>query len=447
MNLKQLVLLVGVLCTQLAFSEGKMIDYVVAQVGNNVILKSDLEAAIMQMEGQGYSIDEKTRCDVFEDLISKKILTHQAKLDSVTVSYDRIRQEVDYRIQVYVQKLGSKENMENYFNKEEAQIRKSLATSLKEMLTTQKMQKELTKDVSVSMPEVEQLFSLMPEETLPMVPEKYEYAQITRKIEPTKEDREKVKATLNAYRERILSGDATFSALASLYSVGPSAKNRGELGFTNRSSLDPEFAAVAFRLKKGEVSKPVKSSFGYHLIKMLERKGDRVNVQHILLRPEVSIDQISKQEKILDTITNLIDESKIKFSEAAKYYSSDENSRLNGGVAINAADGGVRFKKSEIDEQTMAQISKLKTGEISKAFIVEEARTGAKELKIIKLIKIIPAHSLNVKDDYQAVKNQAVQRKKEKVLKRWVEDKFKSTYIRVDNNHKTCPFLKERGIL
>ena len=422
-----------------------MIDYVVAQVGGAVILNSDLENAIMHMEAQGYSIDEKTKCDIFEDLISKKILLHQAKLDSVTVSPSRIKQEVDMRISYIIKQLGSRENLENYYKKDIDKIRSEWKVTLKEQLVTKKMQKELTKDVSITMPEIKQLFSLMPKETLPLVAEKFKYAQIVRELKPSKESIEKIKKQLNEYREQIVNKETTFSGIAVMYSTCPSSLKGGELGYRNRSALDPDFAAVAFRLKKGEISRVVKSSFGYHIIQMIERKGDRINVRHILLNPKVSDTQIEKQTKILDSIVIGINDNKITFADAAKYYSSDEDTKSNGGLAINR-DGSMWFKKLDLVKEEKNTITDLNINEISKPFITEN-RNKIKTIKIVKLIAKVPSHKLNYEDDYLAVKNQALARKKERVIKDWVESKFKSTYIRIDNDHKACPFLKERGIL
>jgi peptidyl-prolyl cis-trans isomerase SurA len=446
--MRRIITLIAILVyTTNVFSEQNLIDYVVAQVGSKIILKSDLEMAIMQLEGQGYSIDDKTKCKTFEDLISQKILMYQAKLDSINVTYDEIKMRVDYTVEDYIRRLGSREQVEAYFKKDIDQIKTNLAKTMKEVLTTQKMRMKLTEEVAISMPEIKQFFSLMSEETLPMVPEKYEFAQITRDVKPSKEDKQKVKDKLNDFRERIMKGDASFSGLASLYSVCPSAKDRGELGFSNRASLDPNFAAVAFRLKKGEVSRVVKSEFGYHIIKLIDRKGDRINVRHILLRPEISAEQIQAQINVLDSISKGINEGKVTFEQAAKYYSSDEDSRANSGIAINSENGGVQFKLTDLNEEEAKVIPNLSINQISEPILSEAPRTKSKQLKLVKMLKIIPAHKLNYKDDYLAVKDQALNRKKEKTIKKWVEEKFKSTYIRIDNNHKKCSFLKERGIL
>ena len=441
-----LLLIILISYTSISQSSNKMIDYVLAQVGGAIILKSDFENAIMQMEAQGYSIDEKTKCDIFEDLISKKILLHQAKLDSITVSNERIKQEIDYRINYFMQKLGSRKNMEDYFNKDIEQIKISMTNSLKEQLVTQEMQKELTKDISVSMPEIKQLFSLMSEETLPIVPEKYKFAQIVRKIKPSEESINKLKENLTKFRKQIINNEASFSGIAAMYSECPSSKKGGELGYTNRTALDPEFAAVAFRLKKDEVSRIVKSSFGYHIIKLIDRKGDRINVKHILLTPKISNIQIKNQSKILDSIIMNINNNKISFADAALYYSFDEETKANGGLAINKNDGSLYFKKVDLSDEAKKNIPLLTVNSISKPFVYENDKKQ-KTIKIVKLIEKIKAHKLNYKDDYQAVKDQSTARKKERIIKEWIEKKIISTYIRIDNNHKSCKFLKERGIL
>lgn len=421
------------------------IDYIVAEVGGRIVLLSDIESMAMQMKLQGYSINDETKCTIFNDLINAKILLHQAELDSIVVGDDRIAREVEYRVDYFKQKLGSTEKLEEYFRKPEKEIYKSLSENLKEQLTTQQMQQKITEIVEVTLPEIKQFFSLMEEETLPMVGQKYKYAQITREIPSDNEEIERIKNLLNNIRERILK-DESFSGLAVLYSECPSAPKGGELGYTNRSTLDPEFAGAAFKLKKGEISKIVKSQFGYHIIQMIDRKGERINVRHILMKPKISDSKLEKESKMLDSLKIKLEANKFSFSEVAQYASYDEDTRANGGIVINQTNGSSVFTETELPDKDKDIVKKLKVGEISDPFLSEDSKKN-NVLKIIKVFDIIPAHKLNFKDDYQAVKDQASERKKEKELEKWLKNKIKSTYIRIDEKHQNCPFLREKRLI
>ncbi len=420
------------------FSQDKVVDQVIAVVGKNYILKSEIESQFAQLEKTtNNSVDLK--CDILEELLYQSLLLHQSELDSITVSDKEIDAQLDRRIRYFVSQIGSEKKLEEYFNKSILEIKTDLRASLQKQMVSEKMQDKLTGTIKITPSEVRQFFKDMVPDSIPIIPEEIEYEQIV--LYPTITEKEKlaVKEKLNELRERILKGDK-FSTLAVLYSEDPGSSTKGgELGFLGRADLVPEFAAVAFKLKDGEISKIVETEYGYHIMQLIERRGEQINIRHILITPKVEPVSALKARNKLDSIANQVKIDSIKFNKAATLYSQDDETRSNGGLAVNPYTNNSRFEIEQLDPVTSFWIKKLKTNEISSPSEFSDAK-GKKCYKIIKLKARYPSHKANLNDDYQKIQEIATANKKQNIMKDWIEKEQKITYIHIDNSYLNCNF-------
>lgn len=420
------------------FSQDKVVDQIIAIVGNNYILKSDIEGQFVQLERNSNEVDLK--CTIFEGLLYQSLLLHRADLDSVTITDKEVDSQIDRKIRMFISQAGSEKRLEESIGKTIQEIKILLRESLKKQMLAEKMMDNLTGSLKATPSEIRQFFKDLPADSIPMINEEIEYEQIV--LYPTITDKEKlaVKAKLNELRERILKGDK-FSTLAVLYSEDTqSATKGGELGFLGRGDLVPEFAAVAFKLKEGEVSKIVETDFGFHIIQLIERRGEQINVRHILISPKVDpVSSVSCRSR-LDSLSKVVKADSIKFNKAAEKFSQDNETRLNGGLAINPYTNNSRFDTEQIEGSISYWTKKLKVGEISSPFefIDEKAK---KCYKIIRLKARYPSHKANLTDDYQKIQEVAIAKKKQEIMNKWVEKEQKTTYIHIDNSYKNCNFM------
>jgi len=420
-------------------AQPRVIDKIVAVVGDKVVLKSEIEEQYLQMQAQGLVTNKNQKCEIFEQILFQKLLVVQAKIDSIEVSEKRVIAEIDNRIASFIQKIGSKEKLEEYFGKNVLEIKEDFKPIIREQIIAQKMQMEITKDVKVIPSDVRQFFKKIPTDSLPMIDAQYEIARIVKKPEISKEEKDRVKEKLNKLRERILSGE-NFKTLAVLYSEDKSsAKNGGELGFVNKADLVTEFSTAAFELEKNEVSEIVETEFGYHIIKPIERKGNRINVRHILLIPKVSSEGKYKAEQELDSIAKVIRTDTLTFEQAAIKFSDDKDTRNNGGLMINPYTGTSKFKIKQIEPSVNFALKNLKVGQISAPFQASN-RGPSNEFVIIYLKSKIDAHKVNMKDDYQMIQEMAENDKKQKVINDWIKDIQSKTYIKIEEDYKQCKF-------
>lgn len=434
-----LILLFTVVVSTPVFSQDKTIDQVIAVVGDNCVLKSDIENQFLQMESTSDFRGVDLKCNILEELLYQNLLLHQAALDSLSVSDKEIDSQLDRRIRYFVSQVGSEKKLEEYFNKSIIEIKSDLRETLKKQMLAEKMQEKLTGSIKVTPSEVRQYFKSIPKDSIPTVNEQVEYEQIV--LYPTVSDQEKlaVKEKLNGFRDRILKGDK-FSTLAVLYSEDPgSAVKGGELGFVGRSDLVPEFSAVAFKLKDGEVSKIVETEYGYHIIQLIERLGEQINVRHILLIPKVDPVSAVKSRNSLDSISKIIRLDSITFKNAAEKFSQDKETKYNGGLAVNPYTNNSRFEMDQLDPTTASWLKKLKVGEISNPFEFTNEKSQ-KCYKIIRLKARYPSHKANLSDDYQSIQDYAMNLKKQEIMKNWIEKEQKVTYIKIDNSYQNCDF-------
>jgi peptidyl-prolyl cis-trans isomerase SurA len=420
-------------------AQEQIIDEVVAVVGANYILQSDIEAQYIQYRMQGAIKDARaTRCAILEDMLFQKLLLNQAELDSVQITDDQIEQTMDARFRYYIQQFGSQEKLEQFYKKPLLQIKEEFRTLVQEQLMVDEVEQKLTKDIKVTPSEVRNFFNKIPTDSIPMIEMEYEVGQIVKEPIISKEEMEATRERLRGLRERILKGE-NFAALATLYSEDPgSARKGGEVGFVSRGQLYPEYEAIAFSLKKGEVSDIVKSKAGYHIIQLIERRGDMINTRHILLMPKISDDDLARASKLLDSVANLIKEQKMTFEEAALKF-SDDPGRINGGLLLNPMTGNTSFTANQLDPKVFFAIDKMNVGDVSKpmAMINEEAK---KTINLYYLKKRTEPHRANLKDDYSVIQEWALGEKKNKAINKWIGEKIGKTYFRINEYYTDCSF-------
>ena len=419
-------------------NEGTLIDEVVAIVGNKIIMHSDIESQYLQMQAQGIASGTDLKCQLFEELMFQKLLVNQADLDSIVVDEGQVESELERRMQYFIRQIGSREALEEYYNKNVSEIKEELRDVISEQMVSEKMRSEITKDIKVTPSEVRNYFKSIVKDSIPVIEPKLQIAHIV--IEPpvSEEEIDLVKAKLRKTRKRIEEGES-FKTLAALYSEDKgSAARGGELGFYSRGELYPEYESVAFSLKKGQLSQLVKTKAGYHLIQMIERRGEQINTRHILMKPKVSTMQLLKAKTKLDSLAKEIKNEEISFEEAAKKY-SDDPSKTNGGVIINPVSGNTEFKLSEIDPSMYFIVSKMKVGEVS-APVVMETEEGNKAYRIFYLIDRTEEHNATLEEDYSYIKDMAMKKKQEDVIKEWINNKKDNIHITINNKYKDCKF-------
>ena len=431
---------------------GTVIDEVIWVVGDEAILKSDVEAMRMQaaMEGQKWNGDPD--CVIPEQIAVQKLFKHQAQIDSIEVTDADVASEVDQYINYWLEMVdGSRERLEEYRHKPLSQIRSDLREELKDRRMVQKMKQKLVEDIAVTPAEVRRYFKDLPQDSLPFIPTEVEVQiiQITPKV--ATEELNRVKDELREYTDRVNRGDASFSTLARLYSEDPgTARRGGELGFSGRGMLDPAFAQVAFNLTDPKkVSKIVESEFGFHIIQLIEKRGDKVNVRHILRKPIVSDEAIESAIGRLDSIANDIRAEKFSFEDAASMLSDDKDTRNNKGLMSNndQQTGRItsRFKMQDLPPEVAKVVDTMQVGQVSRAFQLINQR-GKTVCVVAKLKSRVEGHKASISEDFQTLKEVVLQRRQTECIHQWVVDKIKSVYTRLNDGYQDCKFEYEGWI-
>jgi len=427
-------------------NEPQVIDKVVALVGEKIVLLSDIEAQIDQMTLSDIPVTENTRCQVLEDQMYQKLFLVRAKADSLIVSDDQIEQELNRRLRYFISQVGSEEELVKFYGKSLDEIKEDFRDEVQEILTIQQMQQKVTGDIKVSPAEVREFYASIPKDSIPYINSEAMIAQIVRKPPISAEEEGRIKTRLREFKKRVDNGE-DFGTLAYLYSADPgSAMKNGELGFLDRTDLVPEFASVAMGLEKGQVSDIVKTQFGYHIIQMIDRKGDRLNVRHILLIPQVSPLDLQKAKVWLDSLkTEINTQDSLTFSQAAIKYSDDDNTRMNGGMMINPMDASNKFDMEDlgqIDRNLLFTIEKMKVGDIAGPDLFQ-TDDGKKAYRLVQLVKITEPHVANVKDDYPRLMLSAKRKKENEKLEAWIEKNCNSAYVWVDPQYEGCKFQNQ----
>ena len=424
-----------------AQQEPQVIDRVVAVVGQNVILQSDIEAQYIQMRLQGgiKGSASSIRCEILEDLMFQKLMLNQAEMDSITVTDEQVNSEVDRLVRYFISQLGSQENLEKYYKKTLPEIKEELFRMRKDQMLVEQVQQTMMTNVEVTPAEVRKCYYDIPHDSIPMVNSKYEIAHLVKKPAITLDQKLEVKDRLYKMRKRILDGERC-STLALLYSEDPgSAKKGGELGFHGRGEFAPEFEAAAFNLRDGEISEVIETEFGFHIIQMIERRGEFVNVRHILLTVKVSPEALQKAYDELDSIAQLIHNDSITFDEAVRQF-SDEKDRISGGILVNPNTGSTLFDASELDQQVSFTVNRMQVGELSDP-VPMKTTENKDAYRLLYLKRKTAPHKANLNDDYTIIREWAMQQKREEVINKWIANKSQKAYIRVIDEFKECDFM------
>ena len=430
-------------------SIGTVIDEVIWVVGDEAILKSDVEVMRMQAAMEGVKWSGDPDCTIPEQIAVQKLFKHQAIIDSIEVTDADVAQEVEQQINYWLEMVdGSRERLEEYKHQSLSQIRNDLREEMKDRQMVQQMKRKLVEDISVTPAEVRRYFKDMPQDSIPLVPTEVEVQIIQQTPHVTTEELNRVKEELRDYTDRVNKGDASFQTLARLYSEDPgTARRGGELGLTGRGTLDPAFATVAFNLTDPKkVSKIVESEFGFHIIQLIEKRGDKVNVRHILRKPVVSDEEIDKTIVRLDSIADDIRAGKFTFEDAAPMLSDDKDTRLSKGLmSTSLSQTGYtssKFRMQDLPPEIAKAVDTLQVGEISRAFKMINQR-GKTVCVIAKLKNRIDGHKATVTDDFQVLKEVVLQKRQNDCIHQWVVDKIKNTYTRLNDNYRDCEFEYE----
>jgi len=423
-----------------SMAQDKVIDQIVAIVGGNIILKSDIENMTIAQQAQGITSEGDMKCEILEDFLINKLLVAEAELDTlITVTPSQVNQQMDAQMQMYMAHFGTESAVEAYFNKPIAAIKSEMQESIREQILSQQMRQKIVENVTVTPSEVRYYYRNLDKEQIPTIPTQYEYAQIT--VEPivSLEEENRVKAKLRDIKKRIENG-SSFAAMAVIYSEGPSAKDGGVIGYSGRAQLDPAYASAAFNLKGDQVSNVVKSAFGYHIIQLVDKQGGKVNTRHILMKPKISVEAREEAYNRLDSLASLIRKDEISFEQAAAMFSFDKNTRNNGGLAINPNTMSSRFAVEELDGDVSKVLTKMNDNEVSEPFETIDPENQQMVYKIVMLTNKLEAHKADMQNDYQTLADLYLAKKKEDVLEEWIAERQSQTYIRIDDTYANCNF-------
>ena len=428
-------------------NENSIIDEVVWVVGDEAILKSDVEAMRIQGEMEGMKWNGDPDCIIPEQLAVQKLFLHQAALDSIEVTESDVSQSVDQQINYWISNAGSREKLEEWKKMTVKQMKESLRDDFRNHQLIEKMKSNLVKDIKVSPADVRRYFEKMPQDSLPLIPTEVEVEIITQAPRIAPEEINRIKNELRDYTERVTKGETSFAALARLYSEDPgTARQGGEFDdYVGRGMLDPAFASVAFNLTDPKkISKIVESEYGYHIIQLIDKRGDKIKVRHILRVPRVSPEALEKAENRLDSIADDIRANKFTFEAAASYLSDDKDTRNNNGLMANQSEDGFtsKFRMRDLPTEIARVVDTLKVGEISKSFRMVNSK-GKTVCVIAKLVNRIDAHRATITEDFQAMKAIVQSKRRADFLKDWVQKKIKTTYIRINDKYKNCNFEYE----
>ena len=425
-----------------AFAQNNIAEEVAWMIGDEPLYKSEIEEAYREYLEERTPLNGDPYCVIPEMLAIQRLYLHQADIDTVEANAAMVQMQVESQINYLIANLGSREKVEQYFRKSIPDLREAYTTSITNRQRMQEVQRNLTKDFKCTPSDVRKYFQKLPQDSIPFVPMQVEVQALVLYPVIPQQEIDDVKARLRQYAERVNNGETDFSTLAILYSEDPGSASRGgELGFMGRGQLVPEYAAVAFNLNDPKkVSKIVESEYGFHIIQLIEKRGDRINTRHILMRPKVATKDLVDATNRLDSIRADIESGKMPFEEAVRYYSMDKDTRLSKGVMVNRETGTTRFEMSQLPQEISRAIENMQPGEVSKAFVMTNPKNNRDQVVLVKLTNRIPAHQANLSDDYQQIKDMYEDVGKQKILDEWLEKKIKDTYVRIEDGWRGCNF-------
>lgn len=426
----------------LSMAQDNIIDEVIWIVGEEAILRSEVEEERLRAQYEGTPIAGDPYCVIPEQLAIQKLYLHQAELDSIVVNESSVSSQVDMRMDYYISQIGSKEKMEEYFRKTSTEIREEMMTGVRNQMIIQQMQSKLTEKIAPTPAEVRRYYNSLPPDSIPMVPAQVEVQILSIDPPVPLEETERVKSLLREFTDRVHSGNADFSMLARLYSEDvESAKRGGELGFVGRGQLVSEFADVAFNLSDPKrVSRVVQTEYGYHIIQLIEKKGERINCRHILLKPRVSGEDRVKAMGILDSIRIQVVDSGMLFEAAVASFSEDKNTLMSGGLMTNPNTGASKFEYQDLPAEIARQIYTMNEGDVSQPFVMMDKRKNKEVCAIVKLKSKRDAHKANLVDDFQVILQLLEQKQSVEVLDDWIRKKQKEIYVQIDPAWRGCDF-------
>lgn len=426
--------------TARAQQQVQVVDRIIAVVGKNMILESDIEAQYQQyrMQGMVEGSASSMKCTILENMLLENLLLNQAELDSIEVTDSEVEQSLDQRLRYFISQFGSQEKMEEFYQKSLIEIKEEFRDLVRDQLLIRQVQDNINKDVSVTPAEVRDFYRGIPKDSLPLVNAEVEMAQIIKIPPVSMEQKVAIKEKLRDLRRRIMNGE-NFATLAILYSEDPgSAAKGGEIGFYGRGELYPEYEAIAFKLQEGEVSEIIETQAGFHIVQLLQRKGDYVNTRHILLMTKPSPEDIESAVNTLDSLLTLINGGTLTFEEAVVKF-SDDPGKNSGGYIINPNSGTIRFAMDELDPQLSFVTSKLEVGQISQP-IPGKDDEGRDAYRLVKLVARTEPHKANLTDDYSRIQQWALQQKQQNKLSEWVDKNLENAYVMVIPDYQDCPY-------
>ncbi len=415
------------------------VDDIVAVVGNNIILKSDLEQQILQYQAQGLEVDSLMRIQVLEDLLFQKLMLHKAALDSVEVTESDVFNEIDSRLKTFISQLGSEDQLEEYFDKKIYEIKEEMYYPIENSLIIQRVRSEITSSVNVTPKEVKNYFLNFNRDSLPIVNATFEVAHILKYPPASASAIKETQSKLEKLKERVLKGES-FATLAILYSEDPgSSRNGGLYNSIKRGMFVKEFEAVMFSLQDDEISNVFETEYGYHIVMMEEHRGDEVDIRHILMSPKISAIDLNNAKDILISTRDSILDDMLSFEDATIRYSDDEMTKFNGGKLINLNTGSSKFELHELESPIQLAIEQLEVNEISEPNYVK-LDNGKEAFRLFKLLSKTDAHQVNFKDDYKMIRDMALETKKDETISEWINSSLLKTYVRINEKYKELNF-------
>ena len=426
-----------------AATPGNVIEEVAWMIGDEPIYRSDIERMYQDMQSERVPVQGDPYCIIPEQIAIERLFLHQADLDTIEVQESMVQVQLDQQMNYLINNLGSREKVEQYFRKPFPEIREYYAENIRNRSRIQQVRSKLTEDIKVTPGDVRRYFDALPTDSVPFMPLQVEVPLLTLNPQIPRQEIDDVKARLRDYADRVTRGESEFSILAVLYSEDPgSAPRGGEMGFMGRGQLVPEFAAVAFNLNDPKkVSKIVETEYGFHIIQLIEKRGDRINARHILLRPKVAEKDLTDALARLDSVrVDIVDRKYFTYEEAVRHISQDKDTRLSNGVMVNQENGTTRFQMSELPQEVAKAVAELQPGEISQPFIMRDPKRDREIVAMVKLTNRIDAHQANMADDYQTIKNMYENAQREEIITKWLQNKIKDTYVRIEEGWRGCDF-------
>ncbi len=440
--IRTITMLTGLFAALGAGAQNNIAEEVAWVIGDEPIYKSEIERAYQEMQQDRMPVNGDPYCVIPEQLAIERLFLNQADIDTVEVQEAMIQQQTDAQMNFLITNLGSREKVEQYFRKPFPEIRDYYATNMRNRYRISQVRNNLTKNLKVTPSDVRRYFDRLPADSIPSVPLQVEVQIITLNPVIPREEIDNVKARLRDYADRVNRGESEFSTLAILYSEAPEGIRGGEIGFMGRGQLVPEYAAVAFNLNDTKkVSKIVETEYGFHIIQLIEKRGDRINTRHILLKPKVAEKDLVTAIERLDSVrADIVNQKRFTFEEAARYISQDKDTRYSNGTMVNAETGTTRFEMSQLPQEVAKAVATLEPGQISEPFIMKDPKRDRDIVAMVKLTNRIDAHTANLADDYQQIKNMYEESARQKIVDDWLEKKINETYVRIEDGWRGCEF-------